>query len=91
MEHFSALPQTYINSTRPSHQLHAVFNSFLSRDIKQDSATTTTHIKHLISLIKDKKSLKTSLRTIWGKTYDFAEQYRCSSLLYLISVMSQCY
>ena len=48
LEHFSELPQTEINSpTKPCLQ-HAVFNSFFSDDIKQDAATTTTHIKRLI-------------------------------------------
>ena len=29
--------------------------------------------------------------TIWGNTGGCAEQYRCASKLYLMSVMSQCY
>ena len=37
---------------------------FLSDDSKQDAATTTAHRKHLISLLKDKKVMKTSLSTI---------------------------
>ena len=49
---FSELPQTNINSTTPSRQLHAVFRYFLSNDIKQYAATTTAHIKRLISLLK---------------------------------------
>ena len=48
LEHFSAVPQKNINSTTPSRQLHAVFHSFLSGDIKQDAATTTAHSKRLI-------------------------------------------
>ena len=46
------LPKSYINLTTPSHQRHAVFHSFLSDDIKQDAATTTSHSKHLSSFIK---------------------------------------
>ena len=55
LEHFSALPQTNINSTTPSRQHHAVFNYLISDDSKQDAATTTVHIKRLISLLKYKK------------------------------------
>ena len=48
LEHFSALPTADINTPTPSRQRHAVFHSFLSDDIKQDSATTTAHRKRLI-------------------------------------------
>ena len=34
LEHFGALPKTDINSTTPSRQLHAVFQSFLYDDRK---------------------------------------------------------
>ena len=51
---FSALPKADIDSTTPSRQLHAVFHSFLSGDIKQDTATTNAHSNHLISLLKEK-------------------------------------
>ena len=46
LEHFSAAPQVYINSSTLSHPRHAVFHSFLSDDSKQDSATTTAHSKN---------------------------------------------
>ena len=55
LEHLSELPKADINSTTQSCQINAVFHSFLSDYIKQDAATTTAHIKCLISLIKDKK------------------------------------
>ena len=64
LEHFSAAPQADINSSTPSLQLHAVFHSFLSDDSKQDAATTTSHRKQLISLLKNKQVLTTSLSTI---------------------------
>ena len=64
---------------------------FLSDDIKQDAATTTAHSKRLISLLKNKKVLTTSLSTIWENTDRCAEQYRCASELYLMSVMSKTY
>ena len=68
LEHFSALPKTDINTTTPSRQRHAVFNSFLSDDIRHDAATTTAHSKCLVLLIQHKKVLTTSLITIWEKT-----------------------
>ena len=68
LEHFSTLPKTDINTTTPSRHRHAVFDYFLSGDIKQDAATTTAHMKSLISLLKDKKVLRSSLSTIWGNT-----------------------
>ena len=91
LEHFSAAPQADINSSTLSRPRHAVFHSFLSDDIKQDSATTTAHIKLLISLPNNKRVLTTSLSTIWENTDGCAEQYRCASALYLMSVMSQTY
>ena len=45
----------------------------------------------MISLLKDKKVSTTSLSTIWESTYGCAEQCKCSSALYLMSVMSKCY
>ena len=52
LEHFSALPQTEINSSTKSCPRHAMFHFFLSYDSKQDSATTTIHGKRLIGLFK---------------------------------------
>ena len=40
---------------------------------------------------KRKKVLTTSLNTIWENTDDCLEEYIFSSVLYLMSVMSQCY
>ena len=91
MEHFSAAPQADINSTSPSRPRHAVFHYFLSEDIKQDAATTTAHNKLLISFLKNKQVLTTSLSKIWENTDGCAEQYRYASALYLMSVMSQTY
>ena len=88
---FQQVPQTDINSTKPSRQRHAVFHSFLSYNSKQDAATPTEHRKRLFSLLKDKKVLTASLSKIWENTYGCAKQYRCVSALYLMSVMSQCY
>ena len=80
LEHFSAAPQSDINSSSLPCPWHAVFHSFLSYDSKQDAATTTAHSKQLISLLK-KKVLTTSLSKIWENTDVCAEQYRCASAL----------
>ena len=50
LEHFSALPNDDINSTTPSRQNHAVFQSS-SDDIKKYAATTSAHSKRLIALL----------------------------------------
>ena len=47
-------------------------------------ATTTSHSKRLISFLKDKHVLTTSLSTIWENTDGCDEQYICASALYLI-------
>ena len=52
LENFSALPHTEINSYTKPWPSHTVFHSYLSDDNKQDSATTTTHSKHLIEMLK---------------------------------------
>ena len=91
LEYFSELPNSHINSSAVSHQRHAVFHSFLSGNSKQDAATTTAHSKRFISLLKGKNVSTTLLSTIWENSDGCAEQYRCASALYLMSVVSQCY
>ena len=59
LEHFSAVPQTNLNSTTPSSQCHAVFHYFLSDYSKHDVATTTEHSKHFISFLKEEKVMTT--------------------------------
>ena len=68
LEHFSAAPQSDINSSSLPCPRHVVFHSFLSDDSKQDAATTTAHSKLLISFLKNEKVFKTSLSTIWETT-----------------------
>ena len=58
LENVSALPKSDINTTTSSRQCHAVFQSFLSDDSKQDAVTTTAHSKRLISLLKEKNISK---------------------------------
>ena len=57
----------------------------------QGNAATTAHRKRLISFLKNKKVLTTSLSTIWKNTDGCAEQYRCASVLYLMSGLLQNY
>ena len=91
LEYFSAVPQADINSSTLSHQRHALFHFFKSENSKQDAATTTAHIKLLISLLKEKKIMTTYLSKRWENADGCAEQYRCAYALYLMSLMSQCY
>ena len=74
LEHFSAAPQADINSSSFPSSRHVVFHSFLSDDSKQDAATTIAHSKRLISLLKNKQVLTTSLSTIWENTDGCDEQ-----------------
>ena len=64
LEHFSALPHTEINSSTKSCPRHVVFCSFLSDDSKQDTATTTSHSKLLIELLKEQKVITSTLSKI---------------------------
>ena len=49
------------------------------------------HKEKLISFLNNKQVLTTSLSIIWENTDGCAEQYRCASVLHLMSVMSQNY
>ena len=64
---------------------------FLSDDGKQYAINTTSHRKRLIELLTEQKVLTSTLITIWENTDGCADQYRCASELYLVSIMSQCY
>ena len=79
MEIVSALQKEDINSTTPSRKSHAVFHYFLSGNSKQDAVTTNAHSKRLISFLKDRKLLTTSLSTICENTDGCVEKYRCAS------------
>ena len=74
LEHFSTIPTADINSTTQSRQSNEVFHSFLSDYIKQDADTTTAHSKILISFLKDKEILTSSLIKVWENTHGCAEQ-----------------
>ena len=51
LETFSAQTDRNSNTIQPQTS-HAVFNSFLSDDKKQYAATTISHRKHIITLLK---------------------------------------
>ena len=73
LEHFSALPQTEINSSTKSCPRHALFHSFLSDDSKQYAATTTSHRKRFVELLEEINVFTSSLSKIWGNTDGCAE------------------
>ena len=75
------LPKTDMKPTAPSRQHHAVFHSFLSENSKHDADINNAHSKGLISLLKEKKVLTTSLSPIWENTDGCAKQYRCASAI----------
>ena len=56
---------------------------FFSDDIKQDAATTTSHSKRLIGLLKKLKKMTSTLSKICENTDGCVEQYICASVLYL--------
>ena len=66
-----------------------MFHSFLSDDSKQDAVTTTSHKKNLIEILREKKVLTSTLRTVWENTDGCAEQYICALALYLMSFFSK--
>ena len=68
-----------------------MFNYFLLDGSKQDAAKTTSHSKRLIEILKEGKLLASELSKIWENTDGCADQYRCASALYLMSVMLKCY
>ena len=61
LEHFSAPTQTETAETPQAHTLHAVFHSFFSDDIRQDSATTIANIKGIIELLKQRNIMSNTL------------------------------
>ena len=67
LEHFSALPQTEINSSTKLCPCHAVIHSFLSDDSKQDAATTTAHSNCFIELFKNNNKTDVSIEYNMGK------------------------
>ena len=56
-------------------------------DSTQDGATTTSHIKRLIGLLKERRVLASELSTIWENNDGCEEQYICAFAINLMSVM----
>ena len=52
LDHFSAPTHTEITGTPQDRTHHYVFHSFFSDDRKQDYATTISHSKRIIELLK---------------------------------------
>ena len=74
-----------------THTLYAVFHSFFSGDSKQDATTTIAHIKYIIELLKQRNIMSNMLITTWERMDGCDEQYRCSTELYRMSIMSQAF
>ena len=68
-----------------------VFHSFLLDDSKTFTSTTAAHSKRNIKLLQNIKVLKKNKSTIWENIYECAEQYRYTTKLYLLSMLSHEY
>ena len=64
-----------------------MLHSFLSDNRKKDAATTATHSKRIIELLK--KYVLVSV--LYGNTDGCAGHYRCATDLFLLSILSQPY
>ena len=79
LENSITLPNSGIKLSTKSCLCHAVFRYFLSGYIKQDSATTNSHSKCLVELLKERKLCMSSLSTLWRNAGGCFEQYICVS------------
>ena len=66
-----------------------MFHSFLTVDSKQDDVTSAATCKHIIKLLKQRKIMSSKLSTLWENTDGRAENYRCATSLFLLSILSQ--
>ena len=89
---------TSVRHTIPVHFYHQImchfrrcFIPFFSGDRKQYTATTAEHSKHNIELFQNITVLFADMSTIWGNTDGCAEQYRCATALYLLSMLAHAY
>ena len=88
---FSAYKQPLPLSEPPSHTRHDVFHYFFSDYRKHFSATTAAHIKRITELLNNRKIIFYDFSTICNNTYSFTENYRCATVLFLLSILSQSY
>ena len=91
LEHFSSPTHTETEGTPQACTRHAVFHYSFSDDSKHDSATTTSHSKHIIELLKQHNIMSNTLSTIWENTDGCAENYIYAAALYLMSILSQAF
>ena len=86
--HFSSPTQTETEVKIQERTHHAVFHSFFYDDRKQDSAKSIVDSKSNIENFKQRNLVSNILSMIWENTDGCAEQYRCSTVLYLMSMFS---
>ena len=63
----------------------------MSYDIKPDAVTTIEHIKCIVTLLKQRKIMSSTLSTVWKNTYVCVEHYICATALYLMSILSRAF
>ena len=77
----------------PTHHNHThvmlCFIIFFCDDCKKDSSTTISYRKRIIKLLKKKIITSNILIKIWESTYGSSKNYRCTTALYTISMLSQ--
>ena len=66
----------------------AIFDYFLSDDRKQDTTTTDEHIKRIIRLLQNRTVLFSEMSNMWENTDGCAEQFFCTTALYLLSMLA---
>ena len=68
----------------------AVFLFFIY-DSKKDTTTTAEHSKRIIELLQNRTVFFSDTSTIWENTDGRAEQYCCTTVLYLLSMLAYAY
>ena len=84
------LPKIDISSIKSSRQRHAVFHYF-SLTIAERMLPILLHTTSVWFHRSKRKIIDNIIDYNLGETDGCAKQYRCTSKLYLVSVMSQCY
>ena len=85
VQHHLVLKSMYANTTS-----HAVFHSVLFNDRKYDAATTYSHCKNIVEVLKECKLIFVDLRTISQNKYGCVEKYRCVTVLYFFVDVVSC-
>ena len=63
--------------------------NMFSNDSKKYSSTTSADRKHTIEMLNKLKMLPSKLITLWENTNGCTEHYRCATVLFLLSMLSQ--